>query len=147
MTIWVDADSCPSSIRKIILQKASDKNIPIVFAANRNIAPAFEYKNFSMHVCDGKEGAADDYIVENAQKDDIVLTRDIPLAKRLIQNNVSAINDRGIQFSEDNIHHMMEERELHMQMVDLGIAPKGNWKSFGENEIRKFKECLNALLP
>ena len=147
MKIWVDADSCPSPIRKIVLQKASEKNMPIEFAANRNIEPAFEYLNFSMHVCDSKEGAADDYIVENAQKDDIVVTRDIPLAKRLLQNNISVINDRGVRFTEDNIHHMMEERELHMQMISLGIAPKGNWKSFGENELGKFRECLNSLLP
>ncbi|MBO4319192.1 MAG: DUF188 domain-containing protein [Treponema sp.] len=147
MTVWVDADSCPSSIRKIILQKASEKSIQVVFAANRNINPDFDYEFFTMHICQSKEGAADDYILENAKTDDLVVTRDIPLAERLLLKNITTINDRGLKFSKDNIRQMMEERELHMQMVNLGIAPKGNWKSFSEKEIKKFRECLESLLP
>ena len=147
MQIWVDADSCPSSIRKIILQKACDRETPIVFAANRDIKPAFEYKLFTMHICEEKDGAADDYIAENAVEGDIVVTRDIPLAGRLLEKEITVINDRGTRFSRDNIRNMIEERELHMQMVRLGIAPKGNWKSFGEKEIKKFRECIDLLLP
>ena len=147
MKIWVDADSCPTSVRKIILQKACDKEIPIVFAANRDIKPAFVYKLFTMHICGKKNGAADDWIVENAEKQDIAVTRDIPLAGRLLEKGITVINDRGTRFTRDNIRNMMEERELHMQMVNLGIAPKGNWKSFGEKEIKKFRDCIDLLLP
>lgn len=146
MQIWVDADSCPSSIRKTVLQKAIERQIPLTFAANREIKPAFEYKLFTMHICEEKDGAADDYIVENAVEGDLVVTRDIPLADRLLKKNITVINDRGIRFTEENIRHMMEERELHLQMVNLGIAPKGNWKSFGEKEIKMFRECLDSIL-
>lgn len=147
MHIWLDADSCPAPIRKITLQKASDKNIPITFAANRNVDPAFDYPLFTMQVCPKNEGAADDYLVENADKGDLAVTRDIPLAKRLVSKGVRVINDRGLEFSELNIRKMLEERELHLQMVELGIAPKGNWKSFGKEDIKKFRKCLDSILP
>ena len=146
MQIWLDADSCPASIRKITLQKASEKNLTITFVANRNVEPAFNYPLFTMHVCGKNEGAADDFIVENADKGDLAVTRDIPLAKRLLSKGVRVINDRGLEFSEDKIQNMLEERELHIQMVELGIAPKGNWKSFGEKEIKMFRECLDSIL-
>ena len=47
--------------------------------------------------------AADDWIVEHVQPDDIVVTADIPLASRCLKEGARVIGSTGKPFTEDNI--------------------------------------------
>ena len=144
--IWVDADNCPQTVREVILTKAQRFGIKVIFAANRDIPFAFEDSLFTMHVCPETAGAADDYIVSQATEDDIVITKDIPLAQRLIDRKITVINDRGTVFDQKKIQYLMEERELSMQMAALGLKKGAGWSVFGKKELAAFSKTFCNIL-
>ena len=84
MKILVDADSCPRPAREAVLRAALRRGIPAIFAANRPI-PGIGGRGLTMEVCPPGEGSADNRIAALARPGDLVLTRDIPLASRLVE--------------------------------------------------------------
>lgn len=146
-TIFVDADSCPRPVKNHILQYSKNHSIPLVFAANREI-PVEENllpSEFIMKICDKTEGAADDFIVSSSKEGDVVITRDIPLADRLLQKKVTVMNDRGFLFTQDNIIDKLNERRFSLNLADLGLEPKK--KSFySEKEFKKFADCFERTV-
>lgn len=139
--IWVDADSCPSIIRNYLIKLAESGKIELIFVANKIIA---EEKTIKMIVCESGKDSADNYIFENAGKKDLVITRDIIFAARLVDKKITVINDRGTCFTVDNIQKRLEDREYDMQMAQLGFGSKK--KTFGEKEFSKFRDCLDRQL-
>ncbi|MDR2483066.1 MAG: DUF188 domain-containing protein, partial [Treponema sp.] len=87
MKILVDADSCPVPARTLALRTAIKRNIEIIFAANRLI-PGIKGPGVLMELCPLEPGAADDRIAALAQPGDLALTRDMPLASRLVDRGV-----------------------------------------------------------
>lgn len=145
-TVWLDADSCPAVVRKILLKNSITNNVPVIFVANRNIPADIESELFSMVVCSAEHGSADDYIVSHIATDDVAVTRDLPLAKRLLEKGCTVMNDRGTLFDERKLKEMLEERELSMQMAALGIRTGGTSGGFGKEEIKKFADRFCNLL-
>lgn len=138
---WVDADSCPSIIRNYLIKLAESGKIELIFVANKIIA---EEKTIKMIVCESGKDSADNYIFENAGEKDLVITRDIIFAARLVDKKITVINDRGTCFTVDNIQKRLEDREYDMQMAQLGFGSKK--KTFGEKEFSKFRDCLDRQL-
>lgn len=145
MTIWIDADSCPAAARKIIFLRAKTLSLPIIYVANREIKAEEEYSLFKMVLCPATDNAADDYIVENSKEGDLVITRDVPFASRLVEKNVCAVSDRGVIFTRDNITSLLSERELSLQMHNLGIATGGKAGGFGNKERHAFGAALDKV--
>ena len=144
--VWLDADSCPAVVRKIILKNSTNNSVPVVFVANRNIPVDFESELFSMVVCPKKSGAADEYIVSHIDPNDVAVTRDLPLAGRLLEKGCTVMNDRGTLFDRKKIDYMLEERELSMQMASLGIRTGGRSDGFGKDDVKKFADCFCSLI-
>ncbi|MBQ5998624.1 MAG: DUF188 domain-containing protein [Treponema sp.] len=136
--IWIDADSCPSKIRNYVVNYSKQKNIEVIFVANKPFATVSN--EFKMIVCDETKDSADNYIFENAGNKDLVITRDILFASRLVERRIKAINDRGTSFTIDNIKNRLEDREFDLQLAQLGFG--GNKKTYGEKEFSKFKKCF-----
>lgn len=144
MKIWVDADSCPIRIRSIICKASLRINRQVIFAANRPI-PLSQFKTVSMVVTEAIEQAADNFIVKNAKSGDLVITRDIPLAKILVDLSITVINDRGTIFTSDNINTFVSVRNFMYELQANGLSPeKAN--SFGKKEIQKFSNLLDSVL-
>jgi uncharacterized protein YaiI (UPF0178 family) len=103
LKILVDVDSCPKPARNLILKTAARRKIQAIFAANRPLpgiggsgcAGTGEPVYAVMELCPAGEGAADDRIVALAAPGDLAVTRDIPLANRLVEASVLVIDDRG----------------------------------------------------
>lgn len=119
MIIWVDADSCPIRVREIIVKAAFRLSILAVFVANREI-PLRKHKYIGLVITEKSEQSADIYIVECAKIGDLVITRDIPLAARLVNNGIAVINDRGMSFTKDNVNERLSIRNF-MYEVDLMV--------------------------
>lgn len=144
--IIVDADSCPKQARTFLEKTAIRLNIALEYAANHNIPFFSQSPLFTMTLCANTEGAADDYIVESVRPNDLVVTRDIPLAQRLVHKGITVINDRGTIFTLQNVSEMLEERELKLQMQELGVTPKNTWHSYGKKESSAFAITLDKVL-
>ncbi len=145
MTVFVDADSCPVRVREIICKAASRVKRSAVFAANRSIPLAIKSNFIKMIITDSAEQSADEYIVCNAVPGDLTVTRDIPLAKRLVDKGVTVINDRGVCFTKDNINTFLSARNFMYELQANGLKPEAQ-NSFGPKEIKKFANCLDIHL-
>lgn len=142
--IWIDADSCPVQVRDITVRFALRLHIPVNFAANHAIP--FQKNNlFKMIICEATPDAADNYIVEHAVQGDLVITRDIPLASRLVEKNIVTINDRGTVFTEKNINEKLAMRNLHRELFENGIMPERT-SVFGKKELNAFSNSLDREL-
>ncbi len=144
--IWVDADSCPKKVKSVILRAAQKNKIQVNYVANRPIPFDFESSLFKMTICENKEGEADNYILENADKNDLVITRDLPFAKKLYDKKITVINDRGTLFDEKNLERMLRDRELNLQFMALGINMGKKMNTFSEKELQAFSSCFDRVL-
>lgn len=147
--VLVDADSCPQRVRGWLLSRAKKNLIELAFVANRDLTPdektPGQIPNFKMLVCPKESQAADNWILQNAGEDDIVVTRDIPLAAALLEKGVAVINDRGKIFDKENIVRALKERELSLQMTELGLGTKRR-DSYGQKNFELFAEAFNKKI-
>jgi len=141
MKFLVDADSCPKSARDLVIRRAKKINARVIFAANRQI----EADGAEMEICSNKENAADDRIVELAEKGDIVLTRDIPLAKRLVEKEAAALDDRGRVFDKNNINELLSLRNFKVGLADNGFDID-RIANYGKKELKLFADSLDRLI-
>ncbi|MDR3131006.1 MAG: DUF188 domain-containing protein [Treponema sp.] len=144
MKILVDADSCPKPARLLLLRAAARTALSAVFAANRPI-PGISGPGAVMELCPAGEGAADNRIVELARPGDLVVTRDIPLASRLVDAAVLVIDDRGQRYTMENIREKLSLRDFKVGLADNGLGVQRT-ASYGKRELKKFADALDRLL-
>jgi hypothetical protein len=142
MKILVDADSCPKAARDLVLRRAATLKIQIIFAANR---PIPDTKGAQMIICPNTENSADDRIVELAGGADLVVTRDIPLAKRLVEKGVFVIDDRGRVFSLNNINELLSLRNFTVGLANNGLGIERT-AHYGKKELKSFADSLDRML-
>jgi len=142
MKIFVDADSCPRPARDLVLRRSSKLGIPLIFAAN-HVIPGCE--GAQMELCPAQDNSADDRIVELSQKGDLVITRDVPLAKRLVEKEVLVLDDRGRVFTVNNINEALSLRNFSVGLANdgLGIERIAN---YGKKELKNFADALDRIL-
>jgi len=149
MKILLDADSCPKAARDLILRRAAQLDLRVIFAANRLIPSEIEIagikKIAQMEICSDAENAADDRIVELAQDGDLAITRDIPLAKRLVEKNVSVLDDRGRIFTANNINEILSLRNFTVNLAENGLE-FDRIANYGKKEMKSFADSLDRVL-
>ncbi|MCX7656340.1 MAG: DUF188 domain-containing protein [Treponemataceae bacterium] len=144
MKILVDADSCPRLAREFLVKTIQRRKVTGIFAANRSI-PGIDGPHLRMEVCPAKKGAADDRLVELAEPGDIVISRDIPLAFRLIEKNVTVLDDRGRRYSKENIRELLSIRDFTVQLASDGIEIERR-PQYGRRELKQFADALDREL-
>lgn len=78
-----------------------------------------------MVVVNGHLDAADDWIAEHADKNDIVISGDIPLGSRCLKKGALFLAPKGRAFTEENIGNSLATREILSHLRDLGNMPGG----------------------
>ncbi|MEE8525917.1 MAG: YaiI/YqxD family protein, partial [Thermoanaerobaculia bacterium] len=79
----------------------------------------------ALEVVAGGLDVADDWIVEHVQPRDIVITADVPLASRCLQEGASVIGPAGKPFTEDNIGNAVATRDLLTELRSAGEITGG----------------------
>ena len=144
MKILVDADSCPIRARQIILRAAEKRQVQAKFAANRQI-PDIEGDFTVMALCPEHTDAADDYIVDIAESGDLAVTRDVPLAARLVNKGIAVLDYRGRIFTRDNIGSFMSIRNFNIRLTISGInMPK--IANYRKKDLKTFVNSFDKLL-
>jgi uncharacterized protein YaiI (UPF0178 family) len=139
--ILVDADSCPRAARDLVLRAAQRGGFGAVFVANRPIPGLAEF----MELCPPGEGAADDRIVELARPGDLAVTRDIPLAARLVERGIAVMDDRGNVYNAENIRERLSLRNFVVDLARQGLDTERS-PSYGKRELRAMANSLDRLL-
>ena len=144
MKILVDADSCPRDARELVVRNSERRGLQAVFAANRPIQE-LSGENIIFELCPAGENAADDRIVELAEQGDLAVSRDLALAKRLLEKGVTVIDDRGRLFSLDSINELLSLRDFAVGLAENGLGMERT-ASYGRKERKAFADSLDRQL-
>jgi uncharacterized protein YaiI (UPF0178 family) len=144
MKILVDADSCPRDARELTLRTARRRGLKALFAANRPI-PGIDGEHIIMEICPPGENAADNRMVELAEPGDIAISRDVALAKRLLEKGATVIDDRGRVFTPDNINELLSLRDFMVGLAENGLGTERT-ANYGPKERKAFADSLDRQL-
>lgn len=140
--IYVDGDACP--VKDEVARVAERYGLPVRMVSNQGLR-----NSFGPHVqnilVDSKFDAADNWIVDHATADDIVITADIQLAARCLKKSVKALNHNGKIFSDENIGSALAMRELSAYLRESGEI-KGSNPIFSKQDRSQFLQSLDVII-
>lgn len=162
--MYVDADSLPRALRPIILKASSRAGGLCVFVADRQLPDIAAFINTDTHqkrleaggdksiksnvrmvVVKTGDNSADDALVEKAEPGSLCITHDIPLASRLLEKGCVVLDDRGSEYTKDNIKSLLTGREVNNTLREAGIFSEQQ-KSRNVNTVKDFADNLDRVL-
>lgn len=148
MKLYIDADAIPAIAKELIIKTANRTGVQTVFVANSFIKlPPSPYLK-SVAVSHGFD-VADDYIINNAQQDDLVITGDIPLADSVISKGAKVLTSRGEVLDTNNIKAKLGNRDLMDMMRGTNVldpTQMGGQKPYDDKDKKRFADGLNRLV-
>jgi uncharacterized protein YaiI (UPF0178 family) len=145
LKIFIDGDGC--AVKEEVYQVAARYKLNVVLVANKPLHLPFDPRH-QMVVVSGDFDAADDWIVENSEKHDIVITADILLAERCVKKGARVLGPKGVEFTEDNIGGAVATRELMQNLRHMGEmrgGPKPMDKKDRSLFLGKLDQIIQAL--
>ncbi|MES9831553.1 MAG: YaiI/YqxD family protein [Candidatus Thiodiazotropha sp. DIVDIV] len=142
--IWVDADACPKPIKEILFRAADRVGVSVVLVANQALPVPPSEMIRSVQVSAGFD-VADDYIVEQANAGDLVITADIPLAAEVIEKDCLVLTPRGERYTVENIRQRLTMRDFLDTMRGSGVDTGGP-PAFNHADRQAFANQLDRLL-
>lgn len=139
--IYVDADACP--VKAETVKVAERHGLPVVFVANAWLAVP-RAPRVRVQVVPGSFDAADDWIAEQVQRDDVVITADIPLASRCLKAGARVLKPSGQRFTDDNIGNALAGRELAAELRAYGVG--GGPPPFGPKDRSRYLDALELVV-
>lgn len=144
MKILVDADAYPAAIKDILYRTAERVKIQTTMVSNQRIkTPDSEY--ISSVLTPSGPDAADDWIAENTQKGDLIITADIPLANRIVDKEAYAISPRGKLFTKENVKQSLSIRDFMHDLRNEGVITGGP-SAFNPKNRQDFANQLDRFL-
>jgi uncharacterized protein YaiI (UPF0178 family) len=137
--IFVDADACP--VKEEVVRVADRHNVHTFIVSNGGLRPNPHPLVENVIVPDGPD-VADMWIADRAGLGDVVVTSDVPLAAKCIENDAQVIQHNGEVFTKGNIGNRLATRDL---MADLRAADpfrQGGGKPFSKADRSRFLDML-----
>lgn len=144
MRIWIDADACPRPAKELVYKFALKRKLEVILVAGQGqIKPAYNWVKLII-VPTGMD-SADDYIVEQAVAGELVICSDIPLADRLIKNQVSVLDPKGREFTTENMSNTLAMRNLFTDLREQGQI-SSRQGAYNEKDKQSFATSLDRIL-
>ena len=140
--IYIDADACP--VKPEIYRVANRYELKVTVVANSWMRTPNK-PGIVLEVVDDGFDAADDWIVEHVQAEDIVVTADILLASRCLKKGARAIGTQGKPFTEENIGQTVATRDLLAELRGAGEITGGP-PPLTQRDRSKFLQQLDAMI-
>lgn len=144
MQIWVDADACPKVIRDILFRAAQRVEVKLTLVANQLISTPPSPWISAVRVESGFD-IADNYIVQQTQPGDLVITADIPLAAEVIDKQALALNPRGELYTSESIRQRLNMRDF-METLRASGVQTGGPAALSQSDRQAFANQLDRLL-
>jgi len=142
--ILVDADACPTVIKEIIFKASLRTKVRTTLIANHFLKTPPVAWITHLQVPPGFD-VADNEIALRAQKKDLVITSDTPLAAEVIEKGAFALTPRGQVFDKDNIRQRLNMRDFMDTMRASGVDTGGP-PPMTARERREFANELDRYL-
>jgi len=147
ITLYVDADACPvkQEIYRVAERFVARKtSLKVVVVSNSPIAvPRADF--IERVVVGAGMDEADNFIAERAQRGDVVITADVPLAARAVKAGADVIAPTGKAFTEDAIGMALATRNLMSDLRSAGEITSGP-RPFAAQDRSRFLSSLDAAL-
>jgi uncharacterized protein YaiI (UPF0178 family) len=140
--IYIDGDGCP--VKPEVYKVARRYQLHVTLVANSWMRhPTAEW--LRMQVVEEQFDGADDWIVEHAGRDDIVIASDIPLADRCLKKGARVLGHRGRPFTEDSIGDALATRDLMSHLREMG-SPADGQAPFDQRDRSRFLQALDQII-
>ena len=142
-TLYIDADACPVKVEAE--RVATRHKIKMYVVSNGGLRPSQNPLVENVIVADGPD-VADIWIADRARQGDVVITGDIPLAAKCVEQGALVLKHNGEALTQANIGNVLATRDL---MADLRAADpfcQGGGKSFTKADRSRFLEALENTL-
>ena len=146
MRVWIDADAAPREVKEIVFRAAKRLEVQAVLVANQWLTGPPGNPFVSAVRVDGGPDVADLHIAEHAEPGDVAVTADIPLAARLVEKNVMAIDPRGDEYTEENVGERLAVRDLMDGLRGAGMLEPGGPRPYGPKDRQAFAATLDRVL-
>lgn len=143
-TIWVDADAAPRAIKEILYKAAIRVKMPLVLVANQPLHTPTSKWITSRQVGKGFD-VADEWIADQVQSGDLVITQDIPLAAAVVEKGAYVIDVRGEVIDKGNARSRLAARDRNEALRESGVLTGGP-KPFSARDKRQFAGALDRWL-
>lgn len=140
--IYVDADACP--VKEEIVRVADRHNIRVHMVSDGGIRPIPNPLVSMVFVTSGTD-AADDWIAERAKRGDVVVTADIPLAARAIENGALVLRPNGDPLDASSIGAVLATRNLMTELRSAG-AITGGPRPYAQKDRSRFLDYLERAV-
>ncbi len=144
MRIIIDADSCPRNVRAIIQKAARRVGREAIFIADR-VLPDCRGPFITMITVEPGPDHADHRVVEEVTARDLVITRDVILASRVVEKGATALDDRGGIFTAENMAERLSLRNMMTEFREAGLHFEKT-KPLSQKETQAFANRLDATL-
>ena len=138
-TLYVDADACP--VKDEADRVATRHKLPMKLVANGGLRLS---RNPLVEVVIVPEGpdVADMWIADRAGTGDIVVTGDIPLAARCVENGARVLKHNGERLTEANVREALAMRDLMTDLRSADPFRQGGGKGFTKADRSRFLDAL-----
>lgn len=139
--ILIDADGCPVIEETLELGEAFGMEVVLV----ADTSHVFSYEHVKVIVADKGRDRTDFVLLQNVEKNDIVVTQDYGLAALVLSKRAYPVSQNGFLYTEDNIEDLLASR--HAGSVMRKHKNHGpNMKKRTREDDQKFMTTLEALL-
>lgn len=145
LNVYIDADGC--TVKEEVYKVAGRYQLMVFVVANSYLNTPMD-PNIQMEVVSGGFDAADDWIAENIEQGDILVTSDLLLAERGIKKGARVLGPKGKELDEENIGSALASRELSSHLRDLGhkgTGPSAMKKSDRSKFLSKLDQIIQSL--
>jgi uncharacterized protein len=140
--IYVDADACP--VKNEVFRVAHRYGLKVYVVSNSKMRVPEEDLLEQIVVNQGLD-AADDWIVEHVNENDIAVSADIPLAARCLEKGARILDPQGREFTEDSIGSALATRELMAYLRGMGNITGGP-APFDKRDRSRFLQRLDDVI-
>lgn len=141
--IYVDADACP--VKAEVERVGTRHKLRMFIVSNGGIRPSSNPYMEMVVVPDGPD-VADMWIADRATKGDVVVTGDIPLAAKCIENGALVIKHNGEPLTQANIGNVLATRGLMSDMRAADPFRQGGGKPFSKADRARFLDGLERMV-
>jgi hypothetical protein len=143
VTIFVDADACP--VKEEVYRVAKRYEARVVLVTNQWMrVPTESWIELVVVKEAGGLDDADHHIAEAVGADDVVVTDDIILASRCLENRARVLTPRGREFTSETIGEALATRELMADLREAGTLTGGP-APFQKRDRSEFLQSLDRI--
>lgn len=170
--IYIDADSLPTQLRAIILKRVVKEGLSAIFVADRplrDVERARQEHTAQLRALAKERGeqeterlramrstiemvvvppgmdSADDHLAHIAERGNLAITHDVPLASRLAQVGLVVLDDRGGVYTAENVAERLSIRNMMGELREMGIFSEQH-RPMDNRQIKAFSDAFDSEL-